>query len=123
MCDLETKRCIYVAFCETVFFSSPDFKGDAIPSKKEPISAFEMATKRYNKRYRKDALLQKQSKDKRLGVLSRSQNQTLSHQRCLHYTDGNRCVSKIIPSTKFCIKRIQTTAILHFSQGSFLCPQ
>lgn len=114
MCDLETKRCIYVAFCETVFFSSPDFKGDAIPSKKEPISAFEMATKRYNKRYRKDALLQKQSKDKRLGVLSRSQNQILSHQRCLHYTDGNRCVYKIIPSTKFCIKRIQTNGDITF---------
>lgn len=63
-----------------------------------------IASRCYNKRYRNDALLQKQSKEKRLGTTLR--NQILPHQRCGHYTDGNRCTSKIVPLAKYCLKRI-----------------
>ncbi|XP_028396593.1 KAT8 regulatory NSL complex subunit 2-like isoform X2 [Dendronephthya gigantea] len=70
----------------------------------ESLSAMHIASRCYNKRYRNDALLQKQSKEKRLGTTSR--NQILPHQRCGHYTDGNRCTSKIVPFAKYCLKHI-----------------
>ena len=58
-------------------------------------------------------MLQKQSKEKRLGATTR--NQTLPQHRCTHYTDGNRCTSKIVPLAKFCLKRIQTSDIPYYT--------
>ena len=58
----------------------------------------------YREHHGVEALLHKQAKEKRLGTTSRHQN--LPHLRCTYSVMGNRCTDKILPMTKYCLKRI-----------------
>lgn len=93
------KICVSVKFLFWFIAKRP-----SLPKPSGSLTALHIASRGYNRRYRTDALLQKRSKEKRYGVSTR--NQILPQFRCSHYTDGNRCTSRIIPFAVYCLRRI-----------------
>ena len=71
-----------------------------------PVS--QLLGRRTRKLHGAEALLHKQAKEKRANFGARHQN--MSHLRCTYSLNGNRCTDRILPLTKYCLRRILTSS-------------
>ncbi|XP_005107541.1 KAT8 regulatory NSL complex subunit 2 isoform X2 [Aplysia californica] len=78
--------------------------------KKDPLQRLKYdklcAMKRYHKKFGKDALLQKQSTERRMKATEGLNYQPISFPKCVFVDDGVRCCARVIPLSKFCQKHI-----------------
>ncbi|OWF35336.1 KAT8 regulatory NSL complex subunit 2-like isoform X2 [Mizuhopecten yessoensis] len=66
------------------------------------------ALKRYHKRHGKEALLHRQSKQRRIAVSEGANYRPPSYPKCVHVEDGNKCLHRALPLSKYCSQHILT---------------
>ncbi|CAL1533944.1 unnamed protein product [Lymnaea stagnalis] len=64
------------------------------------------AMKRYHKKYGKEALLQKQSTERRMQVTEGSNFHVPHFAKCVFVDEGLRCNSRVVPLSKFCQRHV-----------------
>lgn len=62
--------------------------------------------KRYHRRYGKEALLHRQSKQRRIAVSEGSNYRPPSYPRCINIDGSAKCLERAMPLSKYCSKRI-----------------
>ncbi|CAH1773528.1 unnamed protein product [Owenia fusiformis] len=63
-----------------------------------------MAMKKYHKRHGREALLHRQSKQRRMAEGANYKHP--SYSKCIHMTDGIKCLQRVVPLSKFCQQHI-----------------
>ncbi|KAG1655143.1 KAT8 regulatory NSL complex subunit 2 [Nymphon striatum] len=71
------------------------------------------ALNRYHCKRGKEAVLQHQNKEKRLAATEGLNYKPPHSAKCIHVEDSVRCTTVPLPNTKYCLKRILCSDILH----------
>lgn len=66
------------------------------------------ALKRYHKRHGKEALLHRQSKQRRIAVSEGANYRPPSYPKCVNVREGNKCSLRALPLSKYCSEHILT---------------
>ncbi|KAL5010262.1 hypothetical protein ScPMuIL_012567 [Solemya velum] len=76
-----------------------------LPATRDKYSKLK-SLKRYHKRYGSEALLHRQSKQRRIAVSEGANYKPPSHPKCIDVNEGTKCLQRTVPLSKYCAKHI-----------------
>ncbi|KAK2186076.1 hypothetical protein NP493_204g09021 [Ridgeia piscesae] len=87
-----------------------------------------MAMKRHHRRFGKEALMYRQSKERRIATSEGSNYKAPAYPKCIHVVDGSKCAERTVPLSKFCPEHIMNDPhqVLFqtccYGNGACVCP-